>query len=182
LRNDRAGHCGLIFAGRAMCACIGRPARASGAFHQHATRAGRRRGGRTLAMRGRSGLGRHAGGRRRTCKERNARARGRSIRSAGADYPHPFHALAHAPHHGRPCSTSPSPAAKGDHAETLPPWSGHAHLSRPKHRATETRMAWPTPSKKKLSPSRRTTDIALALFQDCVYPLHMTRRVGASDT
>jgi hypothetical protein len=35
---------------------------------------------------------------------------------------------------------------------------------------------------KKLSPARRTADIALALFQDCAYPPDMTRRVGASDT
>ena len=55
-------------------------------------------------------------------------------------------------------------------------------LSAEADRATETRMAWPTPSKKKFSPSRRTADIAVALFQDCAYPPDMTRRVGASDT
>lgn len=55
-------------------------------------------------------------------------------------------------------------------------------LSAEADRATQT--AWPgrRRPKKKLSPSRRTADIALALFQDCAYPLHMTRRVGASDT
>jgi hypothetical protein len=182
LRNDRAGHCGLLFAGCVMCACIGRSARASGAFHQHATRVRRQRGGGGGAAPGRATMGRHAGGRRAACKERNARARGRSTRSAGADYPHPSHALAHAPHHGRPCSTPPSPAAQGDHARSVTPWFAHAHLSKNFHRAHPNGMAWPTPSKKKLSPSRRTADIALAPFQDCAYPPDMTRRVGASDT
>ena len=161
-------------------------ARASGARRVHRARSTDTRhasegsaAGAARAAPGRPSIGRHAGRRR---VKRYARARGRSTRSAGADYPHPSAPLVHAHAHAPPCSTSPSPAAQGDHARSVSPWFAHADNSRPGHSATETRMAWPTPSKKKFSPARRTADIALALFQDCAYPPHMTRRVGASDT